>query len=337
LKHYSRYHSTKKTARNTSRKPHNTLWTAVLIYLSHHYHAIRSTLAMFSTQPLSTLLTALMLGISLSLPGSLILLTDNLNRVINQWGNSAQISLFFKTTTPIQSVREIATQIRQQPGVAAVRQQSADESLAEFNQLSGFSQAMDLLKENPLPAVIIVTPHLSQAEQLITSMRQQFSHHPQIQMVQADSDWVQRLHALLAIGTQLSIVLSILLSLAVLLITGNVIRIHIESRRQEIEVAFFIGAAPSFVQRPFLYAGFFYGLLAGLTTWGIMSYTLWQMKTPISAFANLYGQTFSLSWSTAQQGQLIFSGIALGWLGSWLAMHIYLYRLQTKQTVGTQL
>ena len=265
MKHRSRYHNPSKKPRNTSRKPHNTVSAALLIYLSHHYHAVRSTLAMFATQPLSTFLTALMLGISLSLPGSLILLTDNLNRVINNWGNSAQISLFFKTTASMHSVQEVATQIRQQNGVKAVKQQSPEESLAEFNQLSGFPQAMSLLKENPLPAVVIVTPHLSHADQLIDTMRQQFRHHPDIQMVQADSDWVQRLQALLAIGNQLSLLLSALLTLAVLLITGNVIRIHIENRRQEIEVAFFIGAAPSFVQRPFLYAGFFYGLLAGLT------------------------------------------------------------------------
>ena len=47
-------------------------------------------------------------------------------------------------------------------------------------------------------------------------------------------------------------------------IIGNTIRLDIENRRDEIEVTKLIGASNAFVRRPFLWTGFWYGLLGGL-------------------------------------------------------------------------
>ena len=54
-----------------------------------------------------------------------------------------------------------------------------------------------------------------------------------------------------------------LLVAAVIVIIGNTIRLDIQNRRAEIEVSKLLGASDGFVRRPFLYTGFWYGLLGG--------------------------------------------------------------------------
>ena len=53
---------------------------------------------------------------------------------------------------------------------------------------------------------------------------------------------------------------AVLLAVAVLLVTGNTIRLAIESRREEIVVIKLVGGTDAFVRRPLLYTGFWYGL-----------------------------------------------------------------------------
>ena len=53
------------------------------------------------------------------------------------------------------------------------------------------------------------------------------------------------------------------LAAGVLAIVGNTIRLDIKGRRAEIKVTKLLGGNDAFVRRPFLYTGFWYGLLGG--------------------------------------------------------------------------
>ena len=55
-----------------------------------------------------------------------------------------------------------------------------------------------------------------------------------------------------------------MLALAVIVVVGNTIRLDIENRREEIVVMKLIGAPDGFIRRPFLYTGFWYGMLGGV-------------------------------------------------------------------------
>ena len=55
----------------------------------------------------------------------------------------------------------------------------------------------------------------------------------------------------------------------VVAVIGNSVRLEIDSRRAEIEVTKLVGGSNAFVRRPFLYEGFFYGLIGGVLGIGI--------------------------------------------------------------------
>ena len=48
--------------------------------------------------------------------------------------------------------------IRQQEGVESLNYISRQESLNEFRQWSGFNEELNMLDDNPLPAVVMIKP-----------------------------------------------------------------------------------------------------------------------------------------------------------------------------------
>jgi cell division transport system permease protein len=81
-----------------------------------------------------------------------------------------------------------------------------------------------------------------------------------------------------------------------------------------------VGGSDGFVRRPFLYSGTWYGLGGGLVAWAIVSIVIAVLGEPVSRIAGLYGSDFVLHGLTLKgSGVLLFGGIALGWLGSFIA------------------
>jgi cell division transport system permease protein len=111
-----------------------------------------------------------------------------------------------------------------------------------------------------------------------------------------------------------------LFALGVLVIVGNTIRLDIENRRDEIEVTKLVGGSDAFVRRPFLYNGVWYGLGGGLIAWLIVTVVITVLGEPVQRIAGLYGSRFELQGLGLQGSAiLLLGGIALGWLGSFIA------------------
>jgi cell division transport system permease protein len=116
-----------------------------------------------------------------------------------------------------------------------------------------------------------------------------------------------------------------MLAIAVLLVVGNTIRLDIQNRREEIEVSKLIGASDSFIRRPFLYTGFWYGIIGGLLAWIITLLSLSMMENPIHKLALLYHSDFRLTGLGAENTLLlIMISCALGLIGSWIAVSRHL-------------
>ena len=87
---------------------------------------------------------------------------------------------------------------------------------------------------------------------------------PRVESVLLDSEWVQRLDALLRAGRTLALAMAGALVVALLAGLFSSVRLQLLARRDEVEVARILGATRGFVRRPFLYLGLFEGAAAGL-------------------------------------------------------------------------
>ena len=162
--------------------------------------------------------------------------------------------------------------------------------MAELRQRSGLGEAIAAVGEtNPLPSVLIVSPKGDEA-----LLAGSLANLPEVDVVQHDAAWRQRLDSWLRFGVRLVWVLAALLGLGALLVVGNTVRLDIQSRREEIAVLQQLGATDGFVRRPFLYLGLSYGLVAGALALALLTAADQALRAPLSDLARSYGSSFAL-------------------------------------------
>jgi cell division transport system permease protein len=290
-------------------------------WLERHVQTMVGSLGRLWGHPFATLLTILVIGIALALPACLHVLVRNVRAASGGWNNALDISVYMKPEASLDDARRAADRIRQRRDVDEVTVIPADEALAEFRRNSGFGEALDALKDNPLPHALVVRPDVEfrnpvQVQALTVELRQ----IPGVDIVQLDTEWVSRFNAILDVVRRAVFLAAGLFALGILVIVGNTIRLDIENRRDEIEVTKLVGGSNAFVRRPFLYNGLWYGLGGGLVAWAIVAVAIFVLNDPVQRIAGLYGSTFRLQGlGFAGWAALIFGGIALGWLGSFIA------------------
>lgn len=282
-----------------------------------HVRALTATLDQLRSRPFGTLLTAFVIGITLALPTGLHVLTSQLDGLSGGADAAARASLFLKDTTSLEAGQQLARRLAARPGVTEARYISRDQALNEFKTHSGFGEALDILKDNPLPAVIVVTPDRHQTPAQADALLKELSALPEIDSAKLDQQWLQRLYAIIALVQRGVLLVAGLLVLAVLVVIGNTIRLDIVSRREEIVVLKLIGASDAFIRRPFLYAGLAYGLTGGLLACMLVLSAGLALAEPAATLAGLYGMPSILGGLSFETTATVFAaGGLLGWLGA---------------------
>ncbi|WP_461423306.1 permease-like cell division protein FtsX [Ketobacter sp.] len=289
-------------------------------YREHHKEvALESLRRLFST-PLPTLMTILVIAISLSLPAGLYVILKNAENVSADWDGSAQISLFLRFSITAEQGRNLADELAQHKDVKRVEFISREQALGEFEAQSGFGDLIKELGENPLPAVLVVYPSVTDLGSA-QGLRNELAKRTEVELAQLDAQWVQRLYAMLDLGQRFVAALSAALVLAVLLVIINTIRLAIESRRDEIIIVKLVGGTDAFVRRPFLYTGLWYGLGGCLTALLLVQIVLWWLQGPVNALSELYSSKFELTGLGFGVSSLMLLGsVVVGLAGARLAV-----------------
>lgn len=286
-------------------------------YFKRHAQTLVFTLGRLYQRPVATGLTVLVIGITLALPAGLHLVIQNINAVGYSWEGTLNASLFLADSTDESRARQIASEIRARDSVRGTTYISRQQALEEFQALSGFGEALELLEENPLPAVIVVQFKTTQSSEVIDAVMREISDLPDVVQAKFDHQWLDRLFAILATVQRAAVLIAGLLGVAVVLTVGNTIRLDIENRRDEIVIMKLVGASDAFVRRPFLYTGFWYGLLGGVTALILLGIGVSLMAGPAGQLAALYQSSFVIGGlGFGRSLLLLLLGIGLGWFGA---------------------
>jgi len=304
--------------------------TRLRAYFRDHVRVLLFSLGKLYRTPFATVFTLLMIAVALALPACLYVLLNNLQTVTYKWDDAGQISLFLHTETSEQTIKQLKNELTEHKQVGNVAYVPAELALREFQDRSEFSELLAGLPSNPLPPTLIVTP-IDSAKQSdsLNKLKKEFQSLANVEQVQLDMQWLQRLQAITNIIRRAITAIGIMLSLSVLLVVGNSIRLDIENRRAEIEVAKLIGATNRFIRRPFLYSGMWFGLLGGILALLLVFIVLLVIRQPTQELIGLYNSGFKLMLpSFVQSVALIGSSIILGLFGSCLAVGHRIAKIQ---------
>lgn len=303
----------------------------VTIWFSRHANTAAGSLGRLVSQPFASLMIILVIAVTLALPAALNLAIKNFTVISGSWDDALDFSVFLDTDLSVSEAEGIARLIAQRADVADVQLITAEDALAEFKQQSGFGDALDHLAENPLPHALIVRPSSANTAQSMTLLREELASLPETELVQVDTEWVQRFHAILEIVQRAVMIGAGLLGLAIVVVIGNTIRLEIQNRRDEIEVTKLIGASNAFVRRPFLWSGFWYGLFGSLLALGLVWYGLYLLQPAVARLAGLYQSGLTVLTLDLQDSLAIIGiGVALGLIGSWFAAARHMRAIEPK-------
>lgn len=309
-----------------------SLFGRVASVFQQHFQQVFSSFSELWKTPFATVMTILVLGVALSLPSVFQVIYKNTERASEQWDKASEISLFLNKNISEQSVKVLINKLGLYSDIATVTHISSNQALEEFKEMSGFSKALNHLDENPLPDVLIVVP----TEQAMTTagsklLVAKLTREPGVDLVRVDIDWIEKLQAMVSVAVDIVMAIVSLLLLSVLLIVSNTIRLNILNQRAEIEVFKLVGATNSFIQRPFLYAGAWYGLLGGVIAWLLTFILVLWLQSGVTGLMGLYQEQFEISaMSIKEVAILITAATSLGFIASYISVKQYLVKIEPK-------
>ena len=297
-------------------------------WLSHHWHAFFLALRRLAGTPLASLLNITVIGVAFSLPMGGYMLLSNIQIFSGQISGAPQLSVFLKSGTDKIAIEKLELHLRQHPQILNFRFIPKDEALKQLKQKSGLADAVNSLTQNPLPDAFIIDAK-NVTPEVLEQLRVEIQNLPNSDHVQLDSDWLKRLNALLKLGQLAILILTALLSFALIVVTFNTIRLQILTNRDEIEVSKLIGATSNFIRRPFLYFGAIQGIVGGAMAWLIVAIVINLINSELTNLVQLYAVDFYLYHISFEDSiSLLLFSSWLGWTGSWLSVASHLWQIE---------
>ncbi|NNC98445.1 MAG: ABC transporter permease [Gammaproteobacteria bacterium] len=323
-----RKHATKAGKSRSSNKRKSTGQQSnsnnLSLAISQHLFHSHDTLKRLVREPLSSLMTIMVIAIALALPACLYLLVSNAEVLTDRWQTTHDISVYVDGAYPVDNVNAIQQSLSLRKDVQLVRVITSEQALQEMTQQSQMEMISTAIGENPLPHALIVSPSNSlinaDSDQSLNELLAALKKLPGVNEVQLDAQWVMKLRSIIHLLNRTVGLLGLLLALGVLLVVSNTIRLHVQQRENEIQVKKLIGASNGFIRRPFLYLGFWYGILGAAVASILVMILLAFLSGPAARLAELYASDFNLQGlGTGGNLSLLFLGTGLALTGAFLA------------------
>lgn len=282
-----------------------------------------------------SLSSVLIMVVTLFLIGSIIFSSALLKSSLEVIRDKVDVNVYFTTDAQEVDILSFKKQVEAMPEVSKVDYVSREKALLNFrvrhqnDQIT--LQALDELNDNPLGAVLnIKAKDTAEYESIANYLNQQNISRGDTSIIDKinylqNKDAIDRLNKLISSGEKVGFILAIIFALISILITFNTIRLAIFTAKDEISVMQLVGANYTYIKGPFLVVGILYGFTAGILTL-ILFY-------PLTFWLNRYTETFFagngiFTYYIHNFGQLFLiimtSGIAIGAISSFLAVHRYL-------------
>jgi len=288
-------------------------------YFHNHIQAfLRAVIRIKSNWP-SSIIMILVIGITLCLPATGFLLVENASQLSSKIEYEAEISIFLDQTISQDQINFIGSALKQASSIEKVNFEPkirAWEKLQEKLKINSLDAG---ISENPLPDAFFVTLNTLD-HNIVESLHKDIKNLEGVKEVIIDSGWIKKLRSILYLIKVGLLILGTLLAMVLIVVIGNTIRLQTLTYQNEIEVSRLIGATDSFIQRPFIYTGIFYGLGGSLVTGGLLTVILELFNRVAFKFESILGGLIMLT--NLPPSKYIFITIfamALGLLASYFS------------------
>ena len=288
-------------------------------WFRQHRYALGVTLRRLAAQPFSSLTNILVISLALAIPllGAAVLVS--VQPVVSGLSTGPEITVFMKPGAPAASAGAVAARIDKEFGddILDAVVVSRDQALSRLRSNPAWADALAVLPDNPLPDAVVVTLAGTDFAARATRLAGVWTTWKDVDHVQLDSEWVQRLQALLRFANIGLLLIASGVAVVVLATVFNTVRMQALSQREEITVARLVGATERFVRRPFLYLGAVTGGISAVLAILVAALALSLLNDALIELARSYGTEFALR--LPQAGWLALFVLLVAGLGAFSA------------------
>jgi cell division transport system permease protein len=214
----------------------------------------------------SGVLSMATIAVALFVLGAFLMATSNLERLGEEWGRSAEMSVYLADDVSAENRQGVESLLAPGPLVASHQFVSKDEALRRFKEtFTDLASAVDTVEGNPLPASYEVRLQAEPGSRdAIAELAAKLEQTPGVADVRYDRQWLDRVLSAVTVVRRVGLLLGAFLTVAAALTVANVVRLALWARRDEIEIMQLVGAPQTFIQGPFVMEGVLQGGIGAL-------------------------------------------------------------------------
>ena len=242
--------------------------------------------------------------LTLSVAGSLMIVGQNTNKVIEYLRGKYKIEVFFNENVPDKQIATVVEAFNKINGVRSTTLISRSDAGKIFKSQFG-ENILDIVGYNPLPVSCVVNVVTFQNDKMnVMPIVERIKSFPEVDEVLYQGRLIYRIETYYQKFVQVMTALLILVLVITVLIISNTVRLTIFAKHELIHALQLIGATRSFVKAPFVIEGVLHGLIgatlaailliAGVEVGSDLLYSVSKFKIQYSPFV-LFGILSSLS------------------------------------------
>jgi cell division transport system permease protein len=290
-------------------------------FLRESLRAMRRNAAPSFAALATVLVTMLVLGV-------FIPIVQATNGAANSVRSRVLVDVYMRTTATAADDARVRNELLAIPHVRSV--QFVSKATAYAQQSKADPQAYALLAANPLPDTFHVIPdnpsNVLAVRNALTppsSANGGGTIDPSIQTVSNHKDDTKKILEVTNLVTITAAALTVLLTIASILLIANTIRLSLYARRREVEVMKLVGATDWFIRWPFVIEGTMVGAAGALLAIGVLGVTKVALLDPLANTWTLIAAPRTIAFS-ALVAVLLAAGVLVSALGSGLSLRRFL-------------
>jgi cell division transport system permease protein len=297
--------------------------------LSRITYTFRETWASFRRNMTLTVAAIITSAVSLLIFGLTLLMQQGFDNMLLQWSDDVEMVIYVNPGATPEQLAVIQGQLDQLPQqIDSYTYCDSNCALGEAERLlAGDPSSLQLLTAENIPTNYKVKPTDATQSDALSLLRDSLRDLPNVGEIVLAQDYLDIIGKLQGFAGLYTVILSVTLLIAAVLLIWNTIRTAMFARRREIEVMKLVGATDWFIRLPFMLEGLIQGFIGGLAACG----GLWLINDrwtagvsdfpPQSGFAQL---VVSDSFLTGRMLILLGIGMVAGAIGAGIAASRFL-------------